>query len=744
MIEFLNPLLWGGLAAVSTPVIIHLLHRRKVKQVDWGAMRFLLEMLAKRRRRLFLDELLLLLVRTLLVGCVALAMLRPAFHRRAAESGAGGIIRQGRTAGVLLIDDSLSSAAGRAQPVFEGMKKLGLAYLDSLAPGDEISLVLMSQSGAPANDPLFDIEGLKAHLAGLKSSYVATDIPALLDAGLNQLKRHINPGAELVLLTDGRNDGWHEEDTARWDELRERLRGPRNAALGTRQRPQVIVLAPEPAALDDNLAIIDLGMDRTLVAAGRPAGLGVVVANYGKQGSRQAAVQVAVNGQVIGSEPFEVPAGGRQELVFTHTFETAGSYALEAALVNHQDLLPADDRRALSIQVEASVGVLLVDGGNSPAGLQSKLGFLAAALDPDLGGRGPFKVTRISLAQFAPSLLQDYRVVVLGDVPVLEPAMVDALERFVVSGGGILAGLGPDSDLTLINRYWARNGDGFLPCPLERPVTPPKPALPAAISAGHPVFNGFGSRSDDAWKAAKVRSYFKLDVGKAKGSELDVLLKMDNGDALLVERRRGLGLVALMATSLNADWTDLPLQAAYVPLMRGVAGHLGSFVMPPRNLVPGDSIIYARVKDPAKPMSGEGPSGKPMKLTPGSWEGRAAVLSEPLMEPGVYLLHDPQQPGPIRYAVSVAPAESALLPVTDRQMALALDGGMSLFHDPGQIAANLDPARRRSVELWKWCLFGALLLMFVEGSMTRRQALAEGKDRAYGLNRANLNAGLKL
>ena len=56
MIEFLNPLLLAGLAAVSAPVIIHLLHRR-IKQVDWGAMRFLLEMLAKRRRRLFLDEL---------------------------------------------------------------------------------------------------------------------------------------------------------------------------------------------------------------------------------------------------------------------------------------------------------------------------------------------------------------------------------------------------------------------------------------------------------------------------------------------------------------------------------------------------------------------------------------------------------------------------------------------------------------------------------------------------------------
>lgn len=730
MIEFLNPFLFGGLAAMSAPLIIHLLHRRKIKQVDWGAMRFLLQMLAQRRRRLLLDELLLLLARVLLVGCVALAMVRPAFHRPTGPNGAPGLTRQGRTAAVLLIDDSISSAAGRAQPALESMKKLGLAYLDSLAPGDELSVLLMSQLGAPAGDPLFDIEGLKAHLASLKPAYVATDIPALLEAGLNQLKRHINPGAELVLLTDGRKDGWHEEDQVRWEELRERLRGPPNAPLGTRPRPQVILLSPEAAPIDDNLAITDLGLDRTLVSVGRPAGLRVTVANYGKQANRQATVQATVNGQVIGSKPVEIPTGRRQEVVFTHTFEAAGSYAVEAALVNHQDLLPADDRRALSIQVEASLPVLLVDGANAPAGLQSKLGFLDYALDPELNGRGPFRVTRISLAQFTPSLLPDYRVVALGDLPVLEPAMVDALERFVVGGGGVLVGLGPDSDLALINRYWARNGEGFLPCPLDPQVAPPKPALPAALSPGHPVFSGFSSKSDEAWKAAKVRAYFKLQAGKVKPAELDILLKMDNDDALLVERRRGLGLVTLLATSLNADWSDLPLQAAYVPLMRGVVGHLGNFVMPPRNLLPGDQIIYARVQDPTKPMSGEDPQGKPLKLTLGAWEGRNAVLSDPLMEPGVYLLRDPLQPNPIRYAVALAPAESALLPISDRQMAQTLQSGLSLFHNPDQIAANLDPARRQSVELWKWCLAAALLLMFVEGWLARREAGAQSASSA--------------
>ncbi len=720
MIEFLNPILFGGLFAVSAPIIIHLLHRRKIKQVDWGAMRFLLEMLAKRRRRLVLDELLLLLIRVLVIACVAIAMLRPAVNRHNGRGNGTAISRQGRTAAVLLVDDSVSSRAGRAQPAFDTMKKLGVAYLDSLAPGDEVSLVLMSQLGAPPNDPVFDIDGLKSYLLGLKPSYSATDIPALLDAGLSQLKRHINPGAELVLVTDGRKDGWHEDDKVRWDDLRERLRGPKNAAVGTRQRPQVIALSPASVGIEENLAITAVGMDRTLVSAGRPAGIRVTVCNFGIQGQGEATVQLAVNGEVAGSKHIEIPAGGQQVAGFSYTFPEAGSYALEASLADHQDLLAADDRRAVSIQVESSLPVLLVDGLTSQ-GLENKLGFLHYALEPETDHPGAFRVTRIPLVQFTASMLQDYRVVVLGDARVLEPSMVDALERFVVGGGGVLVGLGPDTDRELINRYWARDGQGFLPCPLAGAITPSSTPVPAAINLGHPVFSGFGAKSDEAWKAAKVRSYFKLDTRKVKASDLDPLLTMDNEDLLVAERRRGLGLVTLVATSLNADWTDLPLQAVYVPLMRGIVGHLGSFIIPPRNLEPGGQIVYARAKDPAKAMRAEDTSGKPLKLTLGAWEGRDAVISEPLMEPGVYVLHDPNEPKPIYYAVAVSAAESALAPISDGEMSRNFESGLSIFHTPEQAAASLDPARRLSVELWKWFLVAALGLMFVEAWLTRRE-----------------------
>ena len=58
--SFTNPFLLGGLALASLPIIIHLLNRRRFKQLDWAAMEFLLKAAVRNRKRVRLENLLLL------------------------------------------------------------------------------------------------------------------------------------------------------------------------------------------------------------------------------------------------------------------------------------------------------------------------------------------------------------------------------------------------------------------------------------------------------------------------------------------------------------------------------------------------------------------------------------------------------------------------------------------------------------------------------------------------------------
>src|SRR5262245_48626143 len=70
---FLNALMLIGLIAVTIPPIIHLLTRKRFDIVDWAAMRFL-QVSERTRRKIFLEELLLMLLRMGLIAFFVIAL----------------------------------------------------------------------------------------------------------------------------------------------------------------------------------------------------------------------------------------------------------------------------------------------------------------------------------------------------------------------------------------------------------------------------------------------------------------------------------------------------------------------------------------------------------------------------------------------------------------------------------------------------------------------------------------------
>ncbi|MCA9081308.1 MAG: BatA domain-containing protein, partial [Planctomycetaceae bacterium] len=72
----LNFAMLAGLLALALPIIAHLLSKRKFDVVEWGAMQFL-ELGRKTRRKIRLQDILLLLIRMSLIGLVVLALARP-------------------------------------------------------------------------------------------------------------------------------------------------------------------------------------------------------------------------------------------------------------------------------------------------------------------------------------------------------------------------------------------------------------------------------------------------------------------------------------------------------------------------------------------------------------------------------------------------------------------------------------------------------------------------------------------
>src|SRR5438128_10802673 len=98
---FLNPfaMVVGG-ALVSAPILIHLINRMRFKRIRWAAMEFLLKSQKRNRRRLIIEQLILLALRILLVLLAGLLLAR--------LLGASAFFTPKNTLHAVILDDRLS------------------------------------------------------------------------------------------------------------------------------------------------------------------------------------------------------------------------------------------------------------------------------------------------------------------------------------------------------------------------------------------------------------------------------------------------------------------------------------------------------------------------------------------------------------------------------------------------------------------------------------------------------------
>src|SRR6476469_6602929 len=99
MVTFLSPLLIWGTLLGAIPLIIHLLNRRRFRRVEWSPMRHLKLTIRRNRRRIQVEQLLLLLLRIALPVLLFLFLARPVLRPTGLERW---FVGGGRTSQVVL------------------------------------------------------------------------------------------------------------------------------------------------------------------------------------------------------------------------------------------------------------------------------------------------------------------------------------------------------------------------------------------------------------------------------------------------------------------------------------------------------------------------------------------------------------------------------------------------------------------------------------------------------------------
>ena len=223
MLQFLlNPWMLLGLAGIGLPVIAHLLSRRRFDVVDWGAMQFL-NPSRKTRRRLKLEELLLLLLRIGLITLIVLAVTRPIVP----SGWFSGYHSAGSRTVVIVIDgsNSMSRTDGVNSVQQQAMRRAG-EFLNSLGQDDNIALIdARDQPRSVIESPLRDFNAVAEQIQKLPPPGGACDALAAIEKAIGILGRSSSSAREIVVFTDAQRGGWRFDNPNAWDGLGEAWKG---------------------------------------------------------------------------------------------------------------------------------------------------------------------------------------------------------------------------------------------------------------------------------------------------------------------------------------------------------------------------------------------------------------------------------------------------------------------------------------------------------------------------------------
>lgn len=427
---FLNPWMLAALAAVAVPVLLHLLNRRKSRRTDWGAMLFLEATLSERRRKILLEEMLLLATRCLIVTLAVIAFARPFARSRenvvafaslvaaiaaavvfsaaivnwrnrmlrsrllaaaivlgflAAASATTEFIRNrlqaSRTGAkdVAIVIDASSSmtiAGPDGTTAFEKAIREADAFIRSSPRRTSFAIILAATppqalSRTPVSDrkEIFTMLDSATALEGMFSA------PDTISLAASVLARGNNGTKQIVIFGDGQSAGWSVGSSEPWSHV--------NAVLDQLpSRPEIVWRTLGVPDRIRNICVSSLSFPDDAIGTDRESEIDVTVSNTGDEAVTPSSLMLSIDGSLLTDTSLgQILPGESRTVSFRHRFKSAGTKPVRAIL-DVSDDLPADNSMVRVAAVRSESRILVVEGSQGRRLRDRPGAYVALALSP--------------------------------------------------------------------------------------------------------------------------------------------------------------------------------------------------------------------------------------------------------------------------------------------------------------------------------------------------------------------------
>ncbi len=667
---FLAPLMLFGLLAALVPVAIHLIRRERPPKLMFGTIRFLKQ--TSRKLILFqrLRQVALMLLRCAVVALLAAAFARPLLDPRAARLAAAG-----PRSAVVLLDLSMSMRYG---DVFERARRVALDALDGLDAGDEAAFAGFAAAPERVRELDADIAALRAAVAGIEEpGFGATRFRPALELADRMLEEARFDNREVYLISDFQRTGMQGLDEEGW------MLAP---GVG-------LVVVDVGEAETGNLALTDARAPERVLEDAAEQRILARARTTGSVHLDRGEVSLAMDGAARERAPVDLRDRSEEVAGFDVAFGGPGIRRGELSVAG--DEFAADNTFYFTVDVLPRVRVLAVNGESSENWLDDEGHWFGLAVAG--GGESPFALETVEPAGLDAAALARSDVVALLNVGGLSAAQARLVAEYVEAGGSLLIAPGDRVDPARFNRQF----EAVAPARLGPRGEEEDYLVIADLDRRHPILRPL----DGEWLA---RFHGRWSLEPAAGA--DVPMRFDNAEPALAVRRAGAGRVALFASAMDLEWSDLPLQGLYLPFVHETLRHLAETEPPPRSWRVGDRIDLDPAGAAERIEAADG-QGNTLALEGGSVVAARRPGFVAATVDGIETLH----------AVNVIPEESDLARVAPAALYDAV-----VNPDTSPVPSRRDRAERlveeleRSQRLWWWILALAAALLLAEAVAANR------------------------
>ena len=728
-----------GLAA-AIPIFIHMIHRQNLRELPFSTLRFIRISEQKTRNKRRIQDLLLLLLRMAVLILIAIGLANPTIRNLSNLWGGA------QTSVVIVLDNSASMGQIDGDAVrLETAAAVAEKILDELGGGDNIAVVVPCGPEFPENGQLFTSQDkVRKVLRETKVSHEKANLAACVQQSRTLLVKTQTPSKLIFVISD--------QQTVSWKDLAGPP-APSNSPMGTVPPPEVLETPDNRSDNDEgdlstaerremmqipvimvncnqapkpNVGLARLDMRNVLPIAQVPVPMAALLKNTSSL-EQIRRFDVFVNGikQYTGPDVKLEPQGESLH-PFTIIFDRGGLHKGEVRLAG-TDGNPQDDKLYFALEVDQGIPVALVKPMKHEIPFLEETYYIEKALSTGAGGVSPIRLTTLLKDELLSEPLQNYSVVIGVNLPAPEPDAARRLVEYVEKGGNLIWTCGDNVFSEDYNQLNADLDGKLIPVPLLPIQTPDVDSGQDSwnidmLDGSYPAFRNLVNPRE-LYTRTLISKRVPFDM---TNSSLPVLARMNDGEALIVQRRVGNGTITMLGTGVYVSWSNLPTRPIFVPMINQMVFQLAGIEQTRLQTVAGQPITFT-FKDDDAPKAVEiiPPSGavlrRELKRTPDG-KPSSTFMFEETDQVGVYLLRplDAARQIQIPFSVNIDGDELDTVMLTEETAQTRFGASPLVYTNAGdQINTTFDQLKR-GTSLWDMFLWSVLIALVVEAFVSNR------------------------